>query len=129
MQQAAQAAPLKADRTIVQEAPASAHEPVSMDREEIRDLMWRAAGLFRTHERLIEAVAALGSGLAAAHDVAAHGASHDADAWRLRNLATVALLVARAALRRQESRGGHYRADFPRRDDLHFRVHIVEQAG
>ncbi|MBS1819917.1 MAG: L-aspartate oxidase [Acidobacteria bacterium] len=129
MQQAAQAAPLKADRTIVQEAPASAHEPVSMDREEIRDLMWRAAGLFRTHERLIEAVAALGSGLAAAHDAAAHGASHDADAWRLRNLATVALLVARAALRRQESRGGHYRADFPRRDDLHFRVHIVEQAG
>ena len=42
------------------------------------------------------------------------------------NLCTVALLVARAALRREESRGGHFRADFPQRDDLHWRVRMVE---
>jgi L-aspartate oxidase len=40
---------------------------------------------------------------------------------------TVGLLVARAALRREESRGGHFRADFPKRDDLHWKVHMVEQ--
>ena len=46
--------------------------------------------------------------------------------WRQRNLVTVARLIARAALRREESRGGHFRADFPERDDVHWQVHAVE---
>ncbi|MBX6425127.1 MAG: L-aspartate oxidase [Variibacter sp.] len=35
---------------------------------------------------------------------------------RLRNMATAALLIAAAALRRRESRGGHFRADYPKAD-------------
>ena len=35
---------------------------------------------------------------------------------QLRNMATAALLVTAAALRRTESRGGHYRSDFPKID-------------
>jgi L-aspartate oxidase len=35
---------------------------------------------------------------------------------QLRNMATAAMMVAAAALRRQESRGGHYRSDFPDTD-------------
>ena len=35
---------------------------------------------------------------------------------QLRNMATAALLVTAAALRRTESRGGHFRADFPNSD-------------
>jgi len=31
-----------------------------------------------------------------------------------------------AALRREESRGAHFRADFPARDDLHWKFHIAE---
>jgi len=42
---------------------------------------------------------------------------------------TVALLVARAALWREESRGGHYRVDFPERDDARWRVHSVVRRG
>ena len=34
-------------------------------------------------------------------------------AGELRNLLTVARLIAQAALAREESRGGHYRVDFP----------------
>jgi L-aspartate oxidase len=49
-----------------------------------------------------------------------------ADEWRDRNLVTVARLIARAALRREESRGGHFRADFPERDDRRWKVHVVE---
>ena len=33
--------------------------------------------------------------------------------FELRNMHTVALLIARCALTRQESRGAHYRTDFP----------------
>ena len=48
------------------------------------------------------------------------GTTGDAEQWRLASLLTVARLIARAALRREESRGGHYRSDFPQRDDIHW---------
>jgi len=41
---------------------------------------------------------------------------------------TVARLIARAALRREESRGGHFRADFPDRNDRDWRFHAVDQS-
>ena len=81
--------------------------------------MWRSVGLFRDRAGLEEATARL----AAAVDPPPSNAAE----WRLRNLLTVARLIAGAALRREESRGGHYRADFPRRDDLHWKVHLVDQ--
>ncbi|MBP1996155.1 L-aspartate oxidase [Paenibacillus eucommiae] len=49
--------------------------------------------------------------------------------YEFANLLTCALLTARAALGREESRGGHYREDFPERDDLHWKKHIVFQRG
>lgn len=42
------------------------------------------------------------------------------------NLLTCGCLVANAALLREESRGGHYREDFPKRDDIVWRKHIVQ---
>jgi succinate dehydrogenase/fumarate reductase flavoprotein subunit len=44
-----------------------------------------------------------------------------------RNFLTVATLVARSALWREESRGAHHRVDFPRRDDARWRVHTIIQ--
>jgi succinate dehydrogenase/fumarate reductase flavoprotein subunit len=41
-------------------------------------------------------------------------------------LTIVARLVARAALRREESRGAHYRTDFPQRDDVHWQTRLSE---
>ena len=45
---------------------------------------------------------------------------------RVRSLVIVGLLIARAALRREESRGGHFRTDFPARDDLHWQAHVSD---
>ena len=39
---------------------------------------------------------------------------------------TVGRLIARAALRRHESRGGHYRLDFPERNDSQWKRRIME---
>ncbi len=44
-----------------------------------------------------------------------------------RNFVTVATLIAKAALWREESRGGHFRNDFPERDDEHWRVHSIQK--
>jgi L-aspartate oxidase len=137
MQQSPEAAVRKADRTVAvvpphdssgsntvdgREEPESAHFTI----DDIRDLMWHAAGLFRTRERLEPAVGRLSRMFRAARERAVNAGDGDIDPWRCFNLATVALLVGRAALRREESRGGHYRADFPARDDLHWKVHVTE---
>jgi L-aspartate oxidase len=46
-------------------------------------------------------------------------------AWELQNLLTVARLMIWAALERTESRGVHFRTDFPERDDVHWSKHIA----
>ena len=84
--------------------------------------MWRHAGLFRTRDGLEQAVARLDAAAAAPLDATPEGRRH-------RNLVTVARLIARAALRREESRGGHFRADFPARDDARWKVHVVDTRG
>jgi L-aspartate oxidase len=128
MQQPLRAAALKADRRMAPdvraEAPEDGTQPLTSNLQ-VRDLMWRAAGVFRTRTHLQAAVCALESTYAAqARLVAARSA--DPDAWRRFNLLAVARLIARSALRREESRGGHFRADFPQTDDLHWKVHLVD---
>jgi len=40
------------------------------------------------------------------------------DSFESSNMCQVALMIAKAALAREESRGSHYREDFPRKNDL-----------
>jgi L-aspartate oxidase len=115
----------KADRRMAddpgsgQSSPPSAASASAGSRQAVRDLMWRSAGLFRTRAGLEQAVAGLDAAAAAAGPVTLEG-------WRERSLVTVARLIAGAALRREESRGGHFREDFPERDDLHWKVHFID---
>jgi L-aspartate oxidase len=133
-----QAAPVKADRvalphgqdrsTLPDVGAAAAPEPaLTLDSTAVRDLMWRSAGLFRTREGLVDAVRRLEGAHATQRRITDSSSRSSADDWRRLGLVTVAMLIARAALRREESRGGHFREDFPARDDLHWQVHLVDQ--
>jgi L-aspartate oxidase len=87
--------------------------------------MWRDAGLVRSADRLGRAVDQLASWRAAAQ-AQRIAAPDNRECRRVASLATVGYLIARAALRREETRGGHFRADFPRRDDIHFQKHVAD---
>ena len=100
----------------------SGGEPVT---QTVRDLMWRHAGLLRSRDTLDDLVTRLSSWWAHLSDVRA-SAPGDRDVRRLSSLVTVGLLIARAALRREESRGGHFRTDFPHRDDIHWQKHVSD---
>jgi len=74
---------------------------------ELRAVAWNACGILRS-----------GPELAAAHRKIQSRARQAVDSpgraeYELRNIHQVALLISRAALAREESRGGHYRTDFP----------------
>jgi L-aspartate oxidase len=133
MLQPPQAAPIKPDRrqapyVVWSGPPAPDDDEAIPGIEEIRDLMWRQVGLFRTREGLEAAGATLDRGYQVATTSARQRDVQSAAAWRRFNLLTVARLITHAALRREESRGAHFRDDFPKRDDLHLNFPLVDLA-
>jgi len=99
---------------------------ISLDEREIRALMWKSVGLFRERSGLRQASLALDGEQAALDDLLAGRPVLDHEGWRRASIVTVASLIAKAALRREESRGGHFRTDFPAHDDRQWKVHISD---
>ena len=87
----------------------------------IREAMWRDVGIMRSGKELGEAIKQLES-LELPKAEKPSRSKHE-----VRNLRTLALVMARAALAREESRGSHYRSDFPFRNDDDFGKHSAEQ--
>jgi L-aspartate oxidase len=97
-----------------------------IDSVELTRMMWADVGLFRDRDGLTRALAALESGWKQLDAVLNNGGVLDPHDWRMASILTVGRLIARAALRREESRGGHYRADFPDRDDVHWKKRVSD---
>ena len=109
---------------------ASTHGSVQPPTEDaVRDLMWRHVGLLRDRDGLDQAHATLACWWSALRAVGAVPNAADRDRRRLEAIVTVSMLIARAALRREESRGAHFRSDCPRRDDIHWNVHVADRLG
>jgi L-aspartate oxidase len=91
----------------------------SSELTQLKELMWKCAGILRSGKELKTAIEALRS------MVIPQSARNGRFDHELRNLHTLGSLVVRSALTREESRGSHYRSDFPYRDDEKFQKHSL----
>jgi L-aspartate oxidase len=91
---------------------------------------WREtlATLMRAHAGPLRDGASLQEGLARLASFPMVAEQPDSEAITAANAALVAHLIMRSALLREESRGGHFRSDFPQ-SDLNWRKHTVLQRG
>jgi len=103
-------------RAVALHNPAGEQSVESLDLSDIRNslksLMWRAAGVLRERQQLIEAAETIDQWR---HYVLARQFD-DPTGWELQNMLTVAQVMVHAAQLREESRGVHLRTDFPETD-------------
>jgi succinate dehydrogenase/fumarate reductase flavoprotein subunit len=93
-------------------------------RSSLRSAMWRNAGIERSGSRLNDVADMIDFWARYTLDKI----FDDPEGWQTQNMLLVAALVARSAAWRKESRGCHWRSDFPEPRD-EFRVHDVWRRG
>ena len=89
-------------------------------RRRIQALMTEGVGVLRSESSLTQA----GEGLAGL-TVGDHEQGRSLAAWEATNLHALASVLTAHALARQETRGSHWREDFPSIDDQRWRVRLV----
>jgi L-aspartate oxidase len=87
-------------------------------RRELQETMTAEVGVLRSATGLAEATAELDKLAGVAAEVV------DLESWETTNLVTISTAMADAAALRQETRGSHWREDFPERDDERFAGHF-----
>lgn len=86
-------------------------------RKRVKRVMWEKVGILRDKDSLQKALREFGQ-------------IRKANLGTLsRNFVTVANLITKAAIWREESRGGHFRNDFPERDDQNWEIHSIQRQG
>ena len=112
-------------RVLPIESPGLARSEQDIDladiRNAVRSLMWRNVGVKRKEERLSETIHTI-------QQYCSYVLSQNLDGiegWELQNLLTVSLQMAVAAQERKESRGVHFRIDYPAVDKANWRKHLT----
>ncbi|WP_326807701.1 MULTISPECIES: succinate dehydrogenase flavoprotein subunit [unclassified Streptomyces] len=109
---------------------ATGNERVVDIRKALQECMDKNVMVFRTEQTLKEAVEEIGALRKRFRNISVQdkGKRFNTDlleALELGNLLDLAEVTAVSALARKESRGGHYREDFPSRDDVNFMRHTM----
>ncbi|PWD50351.1 succinate dehydrogenase flavoprotein subunit [Serinibacter arcticus] len=121
---------LDVEKELVRIAAGSGTEKVAAIRKDLQESMDLNAQVFRTDESLRQAIKDIDAlrERYANVGVSDRGTSYNTElveAIELGFLIDLAEVVVVGALARKESRGGHFREDFPDRDDTEFMVHTM----
>jgi L-aspartate oxidase len=113
---------LSASRTAVPKSPARGNgQPVDVEKfiQKVQSMMWQHVAVVRdgkTLKQVLADLSAMTSELPSSGDRRMHEAA---------NILRTGILITRCALAREESRGAHYRVDFPFKNDAKFNRHSV----
>jgi succinate dehydrogenase / fumarate reductase, flavoprotein subunit len=109
-------------------SPASAESPYQVQHD-LQEIMQNLVGIVRREEELIRALDGLNKLQRRARNISVHGHREYNPGWHtaidLKHLLTISEAIARAAIERKESRGGHFRDDFPNKDAAEGKMNIV----
>jgi L-aspartate oxidase len=115
-------------RAAVPDHPSSGAAPLILNEanrddllRSLKSLLWYDVGVERNGEGLTRALEQIRSW--APYCLGAQFS--EPAGWILQNMLQTAYLITLAALRREESRGVHFRSDFPERDDKNWKRHSL----
>ena len=101
---------------------ASPDAAIETVQEFVQEMMWQQVGPVRDSEDLEATFGELQALKLNSH-------WHNVEEFEFQNMRDVAALITEAAFLRTESRGAHYREDFPKQYDVKWKKHIVLQRG
>jgi succinate dehydrogenase / fumarate reductase flavoprotein subunit len=111
---------------------ASADGPYQVQHE-LQEMMQKLVGIVRREDELAQALDGLGKLYERAQHVAVYGHREYNPGWHtaidLKHLLTISEAITRAAIDRKESRGGHFREDFPEKDPAAAKYNSVISKG
>lgn len=99
---------------------------INETKKELQNIMWENVGIFRNGESLQGAYDKIQK-LSKVFENKYKCASKEE--YELRNMLTTANLVIKSALNRKESRGSHYRTDYPQTEDIGEHSLIIQNKG
>ncbi|HAB17381.1 MAG TPA: fumarate reductase/succinate dehydrogenase flavoprotein subunit, partial [Verrucomicrobiales bacterium] len=108
-------------------------EPPYQIQSDLQGMMQELVGIVRRKDEMARALEGLGALQQRARKTGVPGNREYNPGWHtaldLRNLLTVSEAVTRSALEREESRGAHFREDFPEKDATFGKVNLVVWKG
>jgi len=100
---------------------------------DLQETMQNLVGIVRREEEMARAVDAIAKLNDRARQVAVYGHREFNPGWHtaldLKNMLTVSEAITRSAIERKESRGGHFRDDYPNKDAACGRMNVVVGKG
>src|SRR3989449_6793074 len=113
-------------------SPADGQGPYQIQHE-LQVKMQELVGIVRTEKEMLLALEEIGNLKKRVRSVAVHGNREYNAGWHtaldLTNLLTISEAITQAGLERRESRGGHFRDDYPNKDKNLGEFHIVVRRG